>query len=581
MIARLSRPADRCHQPASRSVSPVSRSCRSDRSLTDADDDPGVQLFVDRARHARPDFRLTDANRDDVRAVCSAVDGISLGIELAAARVRALSPSELAARLVDRFRLLGNHATSDARHRTLALDRRVVIPAAGAGRAGSLRSVVRVRRTLPARRRRGDRRQRRPSIGSTSMTCSMRSSTDPSSSPNTDRTRRATASSTRSASTGNSGSPTVDSAMRCTAPTPNTAARWPQEIARDWATRRQLEANVRMDESWANLREACSWATAAGELDLGARILLPLFPVVVFRLAYEFGDWAARLAAVDAASAHPVTPQLLGFAATMRWFRADYDGVDDDTNRAMELTTRLGLQPHWLSAYGLSLLAYVHGDQAGLAAQMASADQRGGRPTAAGRRPGTPGVPLLQPHECVDLPPMFDGGLRRGSTGGCRRSGGERIARAAGDCAVGAGGPACTPGAARRRRGVGRCAPGGRPRAARRCSLRLRHRHGLRPASRVIARTARRSRRRPAGSSINGRRLASRSATSHTCGGSWPVRWGCCGAVVSGPSPFVCAPRWMRIRGGDSVPSSSGRSGRSTSSFPRRNGLRRRFPKAT
>ena len=87
---------------------------------TDADDDPGVQLFVDRACHARPDFRLTDANRDDVRAVCSAVDGISLGIELAAARVRALSPSELAARLVDRFRLVGNLVTSDARHRTRA-----------------------------------------------------------------------------------------------------------------------------------------------------------------------------------------------------------------------------------------------------------------------------------------------------------------------------------------------------------------------------------------------------------------------------------------------------------------------------
>ena len=86
---------------------------------TDADDDPGVQLFVDRARHARPDFRLTDANRDDVRAICSAVDGISLGIELAAARVRALSPSELAARLMDRFRLLGSRGTSDARHRTL------------------------------------------------------------------------------------------------------------------------------------------------------------------------------------------------------------------------------------------------------------------------------------------------------------------------------------------------------------------------------------------------------------------------------------------------------------------------------
>src|SRR3954453_17482313 len=86
---------------------------------TDADDAAAVQLFVDRARHVRPDFELSDENRHDVRAICAAVDGISLAIERAAARVRAVTPAELVAGLPDRFHLLRNRASSHARHRTL------------------------------------------------------------------------------------------------------------------------------------------------------------------------------------------------------------------------------------------------------------------------------------------------------------------------------------------------------------------------------------------------------------------------------------------------------------------------------
>jgi predicted ATPase/class 3 adenylate cyclase len=65
-----------------------------------------VRLFVDRARAVQPSFQLSDANSSAVADICQRLDGIPLALELAAARGRALSVNEIAARLNDRFRLL-------------------------------------------------------------------------------------------------------------------------------------------------------------------------------------------------------------------------------------------------------------------------------------------------------------------------------------------------------------------------------------------------------------------------------------------------------------------------------------------
>lgn len=79
-----------------------------------------VRLFAERAQAVLPAFAVTEDNRDAVLRICQRLDGMPLGIELAAVRLRALSVEELLARLDDRFRLLtaGSRAVLP-RHQTL------------------------------------------------------------------------------------------------------------------------------------------------------------------------------------------------------------------------------------------------------------------------------------------------------------------------------------------------------------------------------------------------------------------------------------------------------------------------------
>jgi len=79
-----------------------------------------VRLLADRARAVRPGFAVTGANAADVAGICRALDGMPLAIELAAARLRAMSPAQLTGRLDDRFAVLtGGSRTALPRHQTL------------------------------------------------------------------------------------------------------------------------------------------------------------------------------------------------------------------------------------------------------------------------------------------------------------------------------------------------------------------------------------------------------------------------------------------------------------------------------
>lgn len=96
-------------------------------ALPPADADPealvgfdSVRLYTERAATVQPAFEVTDANAEAVAQICRRLDGMPLALELAAARMRVMSPEQIATRLDDRFALLtGGARTVLPRQQTL------------------------------------------------------------------------------------------------------------------------------------------------------------------------------------------------------------------------------------------------------------------------------------------------------------------------------------------------------------------------------------------------------------------------------------------------------------------------------
>ncbi|MEV6337123.1 protein kinase [Nocardia vinacea] len=79
-----------------------------------------VTLFADRAAAAVPGFELDEDNKAAVIGICAHLDGLPLAIELAAARMRTMSPQQILDRLTDRYALLTRGSrTAPQRQRTL------------------------------------------------------------------------------------------------------------------------------------------------------------------------------------------------------------------------------------------------------------------------------------------------------------------------------------------------------------------------------------------------------------------------------------------------------------------------------
>jgi predicted ATPase/class 3 adenylate cyclase len=79
-----------------------------------------VALFIERAREARPDFSVTEANAPAIAEICARLDGLPLAIELAAVRVKLLPPQALLARLSSQLKLLtGGAVDLEARQQTM------------------------------------------------------------------------------------------------------------------------------------------------------------------------------------------------------------------------------------------------------------------------------------------------------------------------------------------------------------------------------------------------------------------------------------------------------------------------------
>ena len=105
----------------------------------------GVELFLARARTQRADFDPDSDDRATIAEICRRLDQMPLAIEIAAARMRSLTPVDLQARLDQRLQLL----RGTAGHRSTSPDPagrgRVVVRPAGAAGASALRAAVRLR----------------------------------------------------------------------------------------------------------------------------------------------------------------------------------------------------------------------------------------------------------------------------------------------------------------------------------------------------------------------------------------------------------------------------------------------------
>jgi predicted ATPase/transcriptional regulator with XRE-family HTH domain len=92
----------------------------SDRTRADVAGSEAVQLFVARAQDVKPDFVLSDDNADPIVEICRRLDGLPLALELAAVRIKVLTPHELSRRLERRLTLLtGGAHDLPARHQAL------------------------------------------------------------------------------------------------------------------------------------------------------------------------------------------------------------------------------------------------------------------------------------------------------------------------------------------------------------------------------------------------------------------------------------------------------------------------------
>ena len=283
-----------------------------------------VRLFVERAREAGGGFALTDANTAAVARLVRRLDGIPLALELAAARVRSLSPAELAERLDERFRLLGaGRRTAVERHQTLrraidwsyelltgreqtALNRASVfagdfgLDAAEAVLSGGMIEPFEVIELLGYL------------VDKSLVVAEDRDGT----------TRYRLLETIRQYA-----QERLEASGEAAELRPRHAEYYAGFVAQVGAGLRgrdEVAWTQRFDLELDNLRASVSWAVAMEVADLGLRLVAPL-TLNGTRAAYAAHAWASSVAAVPGSAVHPLYPEVLAFAGWAEAVAGNYD----------------------------------------------------------------------------------------------------------------------------------------------------------------------------------------------------------------------------------------------------------------
>jgi predicted ATPase/DNA-binding SARP family transcriptional activator len=304
---------------------------------------PAVILFVERARAARPDFQITERNAGLVVQVCRRLDGLPLALELAAARLGALTLDDVASRLGDRLDLLsrGQQAV-EARHRSLRevvdwsydllsdaerlLFQRLSVFAGGftldqaeavcADRRVPARRIVTLLASLVDRsmvvRRSAHGRGRYALLETLRVYAQERLHEHGDHTAIQHAHARQFVAFAEAAAAG--------------------LAR-PDEAA--WFA--QTEAEV------GNLRVAHEWAVDRGDSDAALRISAALHRFGFWRMRYEVLGWASAAAAGDAAVGHPLHGAVLASAGVAAWIRGDLTEARAAGEHALRLAEDHGM----------------------------------------------------------------------------------------------------------------------------------------------------------------------------------------------------------------------------------------------
>jgi predicted ATPase/class 3 adenylate cyclase len=304
-----------------------------------------VRLFIERAVEAKPDFRMSEGNTVEVVRLCRRLDGIPLAIELAAARVRSLTPAELADRLDARFQLLaGGPRTAVERHQTLrraidwsydllseperwALDR-VAVFAGGFG-VDAAEQVITIEGLEPAEvvdalahlvdkslllAEDHDGVTRYQLLETIRQYAQDRLEAD----GDADRVRGCHAEFYAGFAT-----------------EAGQGLRGPHEAV--WTRRVEVELD--------NLRAALAWSLAADDVDLALRLVAPFGAVHTTRAGYSASPWVEPVLTLADAATHPLYPQVLAWSGWIAMSAGDVERGIRVTHQALEATATSSTQP--------------------------------------------------------------------------------------------------------------------------------------------------------------------------------------------------------------------------------------------
>ena len=284
----------------------------------------GVELFVDRAKHRDPGFELTADNERDVGEVVRGLDGIPLAVELAAARVRLMTPRELSNRLGDRFRALGRARRRDrfeTLHQTLSWSYNLLSPAeaalfrqlcvfAGGFDLAAVETVCRQDESIDS--------AEIPDLLLALVDKSMVVSRE------VDGNRRFSLLETLrrfSEDTLGTGQAVEDLRRRHADYFRHLAVEQGGRVF----TAAEPDAWWRLDVDWVNLRTAFDTYQRTGQLDEAAELVTALVWYSTFAMRFELFGWADELLASQDIDEHPSFADLCGAAAFGAYFTVQGD----------------------------------------------------------------------------------------------------------------------------------------------------------------------------------------------------------------------------------------------------------------